>query len=85
MRFISITKEELRNRKTDILRDIIYYNFIHLAKQTDLKHTKLELDRLLNSDTVVFYLCLDDNNKIHILKNEEFYCDYEEQDKSECR
>lgn len=64
MKYISIPKEEIRKRKTDILRDNIYNNFIYLANEDGLLHSKLEIDRLLNSDKVIFYLCLDDSNKI---------------------
>jgi hypothetical protein len=43
-------------------------------------------ETISQADKSSLYKILDDDNKIYILKNEEFYYDYEEQqDKSECR
>ncbi len=64
MQLYIINNQQLANFNLSYMTDTIYDNFKDLAIDTNLKHTKEEIYRVLKTNQSQVYLILDENNII---------------------
>jgi ribosomal protein S18 acetylase RimI-like enzyme len=62
-----LTQKELKNQNKDLLVNVIYNNFINLADDPKLNHTKKEITKTLSSNDVVLFLIIDSGKIIAYL------------------
>lgn len=63
-------KKSLLNHNTLLFENIIYLNFLYLKKYKNLKHTKMEIKRLLNSNNSYLFTVIINNKIIGYLLGE---------------
>lgn len=67
---ITLTARELKSQDKTILIDIIYKNFLELATEPRLNHTKTDIRKTLESDGCVLFIILHDNKIVGYLLGE---------------
>ena len=67
---VTLTAANLKNQNLSLLINNIYKNFLELASDPKLNHTKSEIQKILDSDGVVLFLILDNNKIIGYLLGE---------------
>jgi len=67
---LTLTASELKSQDKTLLVDIIYKNFIDLAPDSRLNHTKADINKILNSEGVVLFLIFHNKKIIAYLVGE---------------
>lgn len=67
---VTLTAKDLKNQNKTLLINNIYKNFLELASDPRLNHSKSEIQKILDSDGAVLFLILDNNKIIGYLLGE---------------
>lgn len=69
-KIVIISHDTLKNNNLKLFTDVIYKNFIHLSNNTELKHTKQEIYKVLKSNNAQVYLIMKNKSIVSYLVGE---------------